>query len=92
MFKFGVCVKECPTADKTKKVECSVSNYMLTGDKSKDYIGCEYQIGADFFASFGLDFSEYTKDIPDVVTDTITENAKYPFRYDSKSLYTFCVP
>ena len=72
MLKFGTCVKECPTAVKTTTVDCHVTEFMLN---SGNYDGCIYQIGADFFADWGLDFTEYTKDIPSVVTDTVVANA-----------------
>ena len=42
--------------------------------------------------TFGVDLSEYTADLPDVVTDAATDALKYPFRYDTKPLYTFCYP
>ena len=59
---------------------------------SGNYDGCIYQIGVNFFADWGVDFSEYTKDIPSVATDAIAKNALFPYRYDTKKLYTYCVP
>ena len=92
MLKYGVCVKECPSENKDEEIQCYPTTRMTTGEAKDNYKGCTYQIGSDFFAEWGLDFDEYTKDIPGGVTDAIEDAAKYPFRYGSLPLYTYCMP
>ena len=91
MLKYGTCVKECPTSNKAELIQCKVTKRMV---ETGNYKGCEYQIGPDFFKEWGLDFTDYTKDLPgsDSINDAISDNAKYPFRYGTKKLYTYCLP
>ena len=89
MLEYGTCVKKCPTANKSEPIQCMITERM---EKSGNYKGCEYQIGSNFFAEWGLDFTEYTKDLPGGVADAIDDAAKYPFRYGTKKLYTYCLP
>lgn len=39
LLKYGVCVKECPSANKLEPIRCKRTSYILN---SKNFIGCEY--------------------------------------------------
>lgn len=51
--------------------------------------GCEYQIGLDFFRDWGIDVDTYIGADAAAVASPF---AKFPYRYDTKQLYGFCVP
>ena len=57
LLNYGVCVKECPSADQAKLIECKATDY-ITGNAN--YVGCVYQIGVDFLDTWGVDPYEYT--------------------------------
>ena len=85
MLKYGVCVSECPSADKATTLKCKETEYIAN---NADYVGCEYQIGQEFFEEWGIDLVAYTG-LPE---GTVTTDEKFAYRYNSKPMYGFCVP
>ena len=86
MLNYGTCVKECPRAT-NDPIECKLTEFM-TENEEGNFTGCQYMIGLSFFADWDL-----TSDAQDEYLETFDSVAgKWPYRYDTKSLYGFCVP
>ena len=82
MLNYGTCVKTCPTSDKNTPVDCKLTTYMVS---KSQYDGCQYNIDDTYLSNWGIDITEYTKNLPAGTT-------QYPYRYNTKQIYGFCVP
>lgn len=85
LLAYGVCVKECPSANQDIPIQCKPTNYIQGND---NYNGCVYEIGLDFLQEWGVDIDAYTGE----QEENISANVKFPYRYDTKKMYGFCVP
>ena len=86
MLNYGTCVKECPKSD-NKPIECVQTEY-INGKQNSDFSGCQYMIGLSFFADWDI-----TSEEQDEYLNTFDSVAgKWPYRYDTKKMYGFCVP
>ena len=87
----GVCVKECPTAAKDSKVDCYITTD-ISADPQFGVVGdndqrCVQQIDAAYFTTYSVDITKYAENWP-----INSATGKYPYRYDTRKLYGFCVP
>lgn len=90
MLNYGTCVKACPRADDTP-IECSLTEYML-GEQGNDgkFDGCTFKITLSYFADFGFTddmIADYMRKF-----DSVSGGLYWPYRYDTKPLYGFCIP
>lgn len=100
LLKNGVCVKECPSADKTSVVDCKPTTALLadsTFPTSIDVDGgfpgkasCIQRVDASALETFDIDIGTYIGDSD--MSQAAIDAWSGPFRYDTKKMYGFCVP
>ncbi len=91
MLKYGVCVKECPRADPTQTIDCYTTTHIAANQGNK-YIGCTYKIDSDFFSNWDLGSDELNSYKEKFGTVAESAGLEYPYRYNTKNLYGYCVP
>ena len=85
----GTCVKECPTADAAKPVDCKVTKLMTNNPK---YTGCTYNIDLAYLEKWGIDTKTYTDKFYPGGSAAATSASAIPFRYNTYRMYGFCLP